>query len=94
MAEMRVMTGRVLGKLRHIQRAHINRARGIQLFQHGRGHLGCEIAPDFGSAGRNLPRAIIHILMHHRHTTQRAERFARLARGIHRRRLFQGAVAI
>ena len=47
MPEMRVMPGGVLGKFRHVQRAHINRTRGVQLFQHGRGHLGHEIAPDF-----------------------------------------------
>ena len=47
MAEMRVMPGGVLGKFRHVQRAHINRARRIQPFQHGRGNFGHEIAPDF-----------------------------------------------
>ena len=47
MAEMRVVPGRVLGKFRHIQGAHINRARSIQLFQHGCRDLGHEITPDF-----------------------------------------------
>ena len=47
MPEMRVVPSRVLGKFRHVQRAHINRARSIQLFQHGCCHLGHEITPDF-----------------------------------------------
>ena len=47
MAEMRIMPCGVLGKFRHVQRTHINRARSIQLFQHGCRDLGHEITPDF-----------------------------------------------
>jgi len=93
-AEMRVVTGRVLRELGHVQRAAIDRAGGVETLQHGGGDGGHEVAADLRAAGRNLPGPVIHVLVQHQHAGKLAAADAGAAGAVLRRGGLQRLLAV
>ena len=73
---MRIVTGRAVGELRHLQRAQPDRAGILQALQCRRRRGRDEIAPDLRAAGNDLAGLVIHVLVRQRHAMQRAAAFA------------------
>src|SRR3954447_16599072 len=69
---MRIMAGRPVGELHHLQRAEADRAGILQPLQRGGGGGRDPVAANFGAAGDDLAGVVIHVLVRQRHAMQRA----------------------
>ncbi len=67
---MRVVAGRPIGELDHLQRAQTYRAGILQALQRRRGRGRDEVAPDLRAAGDDLAGVVIHVLVRQRHAVQ------------------------
>jgi hypothetical protein len=69
---MRVVAGRPVSELDHLQRAEANRAGILQPLQGGGGGGRNPVAANFGAAGDDLAGVVIHVLVRQRHAVKHA----------------------
>ena len=72
MAEMPVVAGGVEGELRHVEGRELDCAGGVEPGERVRGARRRALAQDLRAAGRDFARAVVHVLVRHRHAVQRA----------------------
>ena len=65
-APVLVVPGRPVSELGHVERADIERARGVEALERGRGLSGRPAAPDLRAAVRYLAGAVEHVLVRER----------------------------
>ena len=90
MSPVIVVPGRIGGEFRHIEAAEPHGAGVREPLDHRCGDGGPIVLENFGPAGRDLARAVVHVLMRERHAVQQPdaraafERLVGFARGFER----------
>src|SRR5262245_60467487 len=93
-AEVGIVAGRVLGKLRHVQRTDSDRS-GFFKPAYGCSRVGGPEGPaDLGTACAKLAGPVVYILVRQRHAVQRAEKPPSLAQLVECICLLQGVLPV